>query len=137
MKAIFVSVVVILVGIGSCSHLPNQKPLIGNYDLQGHDYSGRLIFKGAIRFTSFENMKVSGTCKVMKVDNTFEGAVNKDGVCEGTVSNDQITLDLAPTLSDAGLVFEGHWSERRLTGTWRIESLLGGKTFGTFEAVKQ
>jgi len=137
MKIIVVSVLVTLVAFGYCGYSRKQKPLVGNYDLQGHDYSGRLIFNGAISLTYFENTELNGTCKVVKVENTFEGAVNKDGACEGKVSGDKITLNLAPNLSDGGLVFEGHWSESRIAGTWRIESMLGAKTFGTFEAVKQ
>jgi hypothetical protein len=73
----------------------------------------------------------------VKVAETFEGAVSKDGPCEGKVAGDKVTLDLAPSLSDGGLVLEGHWSVGRIAGTWRIESMVGGKTFGTFEAVKQ
>ena len=137
MRTIGFLMVVIVVGFGHCSQSREQRPLVGNYDLQGHDYSGKLIFKGAISLTSFENTELNGTCKVVKVENTFEGAVNKDGPCEGKVSGDKITLNLAPGLSDGGLVFEGHWNESRISGSWRIESMLGGKTLGTFEAVKQ
>ena len=137
MKVFLVSVLIMLVGIGSCSHSRNEKPLIGDYDLQGYDYAGKLIFNGAIRFSSLESTEVKGTCKVVKLDNSFEGVVDKDGPCEGRVSGDEITLDLAPTLSDGGLVFDGHWSESRIRGTWRIESLQGGQTFGTFEAAKE
>lgn len=137
MKTFVISALVLLVGFGHCGSSRNQIPLVGKYDLQGHDYSGRLIFKGAISLTSFENSEVKGICKVVKVAETFEGAVNKDGPCEGKVAGDKVTLDLAPRLSDGGLVFEGHWSERRIAGTWMIDSMTGGKTLGTFEAVKQ
>jgi hypothetical protein len=138
MKIMVVLLLVILVGIGYCGHSRNQKPLVGNYDLQGRDYSGKLIFNGAIRITSFENMELNGTCKVVELDHRFEGAVNKNnGPCEGKVSGDEITLDLAPDLDDGGLVFEGHWNESRITGTWMIESVLGGERLGTFEAVKR
>jgi hypothetical protein len=137
MKIMVCSVLLILIGLGYCSHFRKQDPLVGNYNLQGHDYSGRLIFNGTISMTSFENTELKGTCKVMQVETTFEGAVNKNGPCEGKISDDKIMLNLAPNLSDGGLVFEGNWSEGRIVGTWRIESMLGAKTLGTFEAVKQ
>lgn len=137
MKTIVISALVLLLGFGNCSHSRDQSPLVGKYDLQGHDYSGRPIFNGVLSLTSFDNSELKGMCKVVKVAETFEGAVNTDGQCEGKVSGDKITLDLAPGLFDGGIVFEGHWSEGRIEGTWRIESMAGGKTFGTFEAVNQ
>lgn len=137
MKTIVIFALVLLVGFGQCGHSRDQSSLAGKYNLQGHDYSGRLIFNGAISLTSLDNAELKGICKVVKVAETFEGAVDKDGPCEGKVEGANVTLDLAPSLSDGGLVFEGHWSEGRISGTWRIESMGGGKTFGPFEAVKQ
>jgi hypothetical protein len=137
MKTVITIVLVVLLGMGYCDHRRDQNTLLGNYDLQGYDYSGKLIFNGSITFTSFENTELTGTCKVIKVDSGFEGAVNKDGPCAGEVSGDRITLYLSPTLSDGGVDFEGHYTESRLTGTWRIQNVAGGKTFGTFEAIKQ
>lgn len=135
--AITMFVLILVTGLVDCSrHSSSEGSLIGNYELQGHEYSGQLIFTGAILITSLENSELKGMCKVVKVNEAFEGAVSKDGPCEAKVSGDKITLDLAPSLSDGGLVFEGHWSEGRISGTWRIESVAGGKTFGTFDAVK-
>ncbi len=138
MKMIVLSSLMLLLAFGSCSRSRGHSSLVGKYDLQGHDYAGQLIFKGTISFTDLNNNQVKGNCKVVKVAQTFRGAVDKkDGPCEGEVSGNKITLDLAPGLSDAGLVFEGQWTDARIDGTWRIESFLGGKTFGTFEAIKQ
>jgi hypothetical protein len=137
MKTIVILTLVLLGGFGHCGHSRDQSSLIGKYNLQGHDFSGRLIFNGAISLTSLENTDLKGKCKVVKVAETFEGTVKTDGPCEGKVAGDKVTLDLAPTLSDGGLFFEGHWSEGRISGTWMIESMAGGKTIGPFEAVKQ
>jgi hypothetical protein len=81
-------------------------------------------------------MEVTGGCKVTKVSDAFTGAIEKDGLCEGKILGDKITLDLAPNMSDGGVVYEGQWSEGYITGTWRIESFAGAKTFGKFEATK-
>jgi hypothetical protein len=137
MKTIVTLTLVLMVGFGQCGHSHDQSSLVGKYDLQGRDYSGTLIFNGAISLTSHQNAELRGTCKVVKVTEAFEGAVNKDGPCEGKVAGDKVTLYLAPNLYDGGLVLEGDWVEGRITGTWMIESMAGGKTFGTFEAVKQ
>ncbi|MGH9931402.1 MAG: hypothetical protein ACREA9_19520 [Pyrinomonadaceae bacterium] len=137
MKTIVILTLVLMVGFGQCGHSRDQSSWVGTYDLQGRDYSGTLIFNGAISIASHQNNELRGMCKVVKVTEAFEGVVNKDGPCEGKVAGDRVTLYLAPNLSDGGLVFEGHWMERRITGTWMIESMAGGRTFGTFEAVKQ
>ena len=137
MKIILLSSLLLLLGLSDCHRSPNQSSLIGKYELQGHDYSSKLIFNGAIVLTSLENDEVKGSCKVVKVAETFRGSVNTDGPCEGKVSGNKITLYLAPGLSDAGVELEGHWGNGRITGTWRIDSMTGGRTFGTFEAVKQ
>ena len=114
-----------------------RRPLFVNYNVQGREGSGRVIFKGTISLTSFENNELNGTCKVVKVENTFAGTVDKDGPCIAEIAGEKITFYLAPQLSDGGVVLEGHWDEHRITGTWRIESIAGGITVGTFEAVKQ
>jgi hypothetical protein len=136
-KTIVISALVLVAAFGNCGHLRNQNTLVGYYDLKGKDYSGRVIFNGSISFTSLENTDLSGICKVVKVSETFNGTVNKDGPCEGKVSGGKVTIYLSPTLSDGGLVFEGDWSEGRIAGTWRIESFAGAKTLGTFEAARK
>ncbi len=137
MKMIVLSSLMLLLAFGSCSRSRGHSPLVGEYDLQGHDYAGQLIFKGAISLTDLNHNQVLGHCKVVKLAQAFRAAVDTDGPCEGKVSGNKITLDLAPGLSDGGLVFEGQWTGTRIEGTWRIESLTGGKTLGTFEALKQ
>lgn len=137
MRMIVLSSLVLLLAFGPCSRSPEHRPLVGKYDLQGHDYAGQLIFKGSISLTDLNSDQVKGHCQVVKVAEAFRGAVDKDGPCEGQISGNKITLDLAPKLSDGGLVFEGQWTDARIEGTWTIESFAGGKTFGTFEALKQ
>ncbi|MFY9622208.1 MAG: hypothetical protein WAM70_00305 [Pyrinomonadaceae bacterium] len=137
MKILVLSSLVMWLCFGSCIRSRDHSPLVGKYELQGYEYSGELIFKGAISLTALDNNQVQGNCKVVKTAEAFQGAVDKDGPCEGKVSGSKITLDLAPGFSDGGLVFEGQWTDARIEGTWRIESMAGAKTFGTFQAIKQ
>lgn len=123
-------------GLSSCTDVRSHT-LEGKYELRGRDYSGSLIFKGTMSLSSFEKGEVKGLCKVVKVAETFSGSVNSDGPCEGKVSGKTMTLDLAPNLSDAGVVFEGSWGEGYIEGTWMIESFAGNKSFGTFKAIRQ
>lgn len=136
MKLLVVCALVMLTTFAQCGRAPVH-PLIGKYDVQGHDFAGKLVFKGAISFTSFAQDTVAGVCKITKVAETFPGAVAKDGLCEGKVSGDKITLDLAPNMSDGGVIFEGQWSDGRIAGNWLIDSFAGARTFGTFEATKR
>ena len=111
--------------------------LLGRYELVGHDNAGRLIFKGVILLTSLDQNGLKGQCKVVKAMEDFEGAVEKDGPCEGSVSGKNVTLDLAPQLADGGLIFEGQFDDGRITGIWMFDTFAGSKPLGKFEAVKK
>ena len=136
-KTILVSALVVVAVFGNCGQLRKGNMLVGYYHLTGKDYSAKVIFNGSMSFTSLEHSELSGICKLVKVSEDFEGSINKDGPCEARVSGSDVTVYLSPTLSDGGLVFEGHYTEGRIIGTWRIESFAGAKTLGIFEAVRE
>ncbi len=48
-----------------------------------------------------------------------------------------VTVDLAPNLSDGGLILEGQFEDGRITGIWRLEGFVGTPALGKFEAVKK
>lgn len=127
-----------LVSITQCNrHSANTTALLGRYELAGHDNVGRLIFTGTILLTSLEQNDLKGQCKVVKATEAFEGAVEKDGPCEGSVADKKVTLDLAPQLADGGLIFEGQFDNGRITGIWMFDTFAGSKPLGVFEAVKK
>jgi hypothetical protein len=131
-----VLIVAMLSAFGFCGVAPRPAPL-DKYDIQGYDFSGNLIFKGAIELIVLERGEVNGQCRLQKVSTTFKGAVDKkDGPCRGSVSGEDIVLDLAPDLDDAGVVFKGRWNEHYIEGTWQVDSFAGDKTFGTFKATR-
>jgi hypothetical protein len=130
---------ILLMGFSHCSRQPAnpQSAMLGRYELVGHDNAGQLIFTGAISLTSLEQAELKGQCKVVKATEAFEGAVDKDGPCEGLVEGNSVTLDLAPSLADGGLIFEGQFDNGRITGIWMFETFAGRKPLGKFEAVKK
>jgi len=129
----------IVVGCAQCRRqsATGDTRILGNYELVGHDKAGRLIFTGNISFTAFDQMDLKGQCKVVQTASEFEGAVDKDGPCEGTLVDNKITLDLAPQLADGGLIFQGQVHDDRITGIWMIETFAGTEPQGKFEAVKK
>lgn len=118
-------------------HSANTPALLGRYELVGRDNAGRLIFKGTILVTSLEQNDLKGQCKVVQATEAFEGAVEKDGPCEGSVAGKNVTLDLAPQLADGGLIFEGQFEDGRITGIWMFDTFAGSEPLGKFEAVKK
>lgn len=137
MKPLIALVLPLLLTLGWCRCSRNQNPLVGEYKIQGHDFAGKRIFNGTISVKTFANDEVKAVCYVVKVADDFEGTVNNNGPCEGETSDDKISLDLAPSMDDGGVLFEGNWSEGHISGTWSIDSFAGAKTFGTFDAVRQ
>ena len=128
-----------LLGFTQCNRQPGNTftALLGKYELVGHDDAGRLIFTGTILLTSLEQNNLKGQCKVVKATEAFEGAIAKDGPCEGSVAGKKVTLDLAPQLADGGLIFEGQLDDGRITGVWMFDTFGGSKPLGKFEAVKK
>jgi hypothetical protein len=45
MKMIVLSSLLLLLAFGHCNRSRDHIPLVGKYDLQGHDYSGKLILR--------------------------------------------------------------------------------------------
>lgn len=123
--------------ITQCNRHSATTALLGRYELVGHDNAGQLIFTGTLLFTSLEQNDLKGQCKVVRATEAFEGAVEKDGPCEGSVAGKNVTLDLAPQLADGGLIFEGQFEDGRITGIWMFDTFAGSKPVGKFEAVKK
>lgn len=139
MKSILaISLLILLMGFAHCNRYPNpQRAMLGRYELVGYDNAGKLIFTGAISLTSLEQNELKGHCKVVEATETLEGAVDKDGPCEGSIIANKVTLDLAPFLDDGGLVLEGQIADARITGIWMFKTFAGSKPQGKFEAVKK
>lgn len=139
MKAILaISGLIVLLGLTHCNQVNNSHAaMLGRYELVGHDDVGRLIFTGTISLTSVDQSDLKGQCKVVKAIEAFEGSVDKDGPCEGTIAGNKVMLDLAPQLADGGLIFEGQFDNDRITGVWMFDTFAGRKPQGKFEAVKK
>jgi len=48
-----------------------------------------------------------------------------------------VSMDLAPSLDDAGLLLDGQFHDGRITGTWRIDGFATSEPLGKFEAAKK
>ena len=137
MRAVLLLLLGLLVGLGHCGQavIPERNPLLGKYVLQARDYDGKAIFDGTLSIDTFENGRIKGQCTLTNVNANL--GFGKDGPWEGEVSGEEIVLDLAPQLDDAGMTLEGHWREGYISGTVTVESFAGGRHVGTFEAQRQ
>lgn len=140
MKTILaVSSLILLMGTYQCSRYPNnpQSSMLGQYELVGYDNSGQLVFTGTISLISLEQNHLKGQCTIAREKYAPEGLVEKNGGCEGLMDGKKVSFDLAPYLDDAGLLLEGQFDDRRISGTWMIDGFVTSEPLGRFEAVKK
>ena len=133
------TLLILVMGFAQCNRCPGsrQSPMLGLYEVAAHDTSGRLIFTGAISLMSLEQNHVKGRCTIKWEKNAPDNFLDEDGDCEGLIEGQVISIDSAPALDDAGLLFEGHFNDDRITGVWRVESFATSPPLGKFEAVKK
>lgn len=133
------TLLILVMGFAQCNRCPGsrQSPMLGHYEVAGHDTSGRLIFRGAISLMSLEQNHVKGTCTIKWEKNALDGVFDEDGDCEGLIEGKVISIDSAPAMDDAGLLLDGQFNDGRITGEWRIDGFATSPPLGKFEAVKK
>ena len=114
-----------------------QSSVLGQYELSAHDNSGQLVFTGTISLTSLEQNHLKGQCTIVREKNAPEGLRDESAGCGGMMDGKMVTIDSAPSLDDAGLLFEGQFNDDRITGIWRVEGFATSPPLGKFEAVKK
>jgi hypothetical protein len=128
-------VFLLLLTTSHCNTKPTN-PILGQYELVGHDASGGLALSGTISFVSLEQNHLKGQCKIIREQNAPEGLYENEGNCEALIDGNKISLDSAPDFDDAGLLLEGEFDGVAIRGIWEMDGFvtrLGGK----FEAVKK
>lgn len=132
-----VACLILLLGFAQCSRRSTspQSSMLGQYEIRGHDSSGRLVFTGTISLTSLEQNHLKGQCTVAWEKNAPEGLLDENGGCEGLMDGKMVSIDSAPSLDDAGLLLEGQFDDGRITGIWRIDGFATSEPLGKFEAV--
>lgn len=138
MKTFVLAGLILLTAFAGCGRQSSpQNPLIGRYELNGHDNSGRRAFTGSISLTSIEQAIIKGRCTIVREKDATEGLVNQTPLCEASVEGKKVTIDLAPFMDDGGLLFEGEFDGARITGVWMFETFAGTQPQGKFVAVKK
>ena len=134
-----VSCLILLLGFTQCSRRSTspQSPMLGQYELSGHDSSGRLAFTGTISLISLEQDHLKGQCTIVGEKYGPEFLFEKNGGCEGLVDGKKVSMDLAPFLDDAGLLLEGELDHGRITGVWMLDGFATSPPLGKFEAVRK
>ena len=134
-----VMTLIFVVWSASCSRQPDgppRHPLIGRYVLAGYNDSGQLIFTGEISLTSVEQNHVKGRCVIKPNENAPQGLFEQNGDCDGLLEGKKLDMDLAPSMDDGGVLFEGEIDGGRIRGVCLFDSFVGSHPFGRFEAVK-
>ena len=135
LKLIALSCVIV---ISQCGHLPKDSgSILGQYDIVAHDNAGRRAFTGTISLTALEQTGASGQCKIVRDSGAAETILDQSPRCQAVMNGENITIDLAPSLDDGGLILEGKRSRGQISGSWRFKSISGGSPQGKFEAAKK
>ena len=126
-------------GISQCNHYSDKvKPFpLGNYQLAGYDNSGQLVFTGTILLISLEQNHLKGRCKIVRRQEAPIGLFDQNTGCEGLLNGKDLSMDLAPSLDDAGLLLDGQVDVGRINGYWRLDGFVTSEPLGKFEAVKR
>lgn len=133
------TLLILVMGFAQCNRCSGsrQDPMLGLYEVAGHDAAGRLIFTGAISLSSLEQNHLKGRCIIKWEHNAPDGVFDEDGGCEGLIEGKVVSIDSAPSMDDAGLLLDGQFNDGRIAGTWRIDGFATSPPLGNFEAVKK
>ena len=124
--------------MSQCIHRDEgQNSILGRYELAGHDNAGRLVFTGTISLISLKQNLVEGQCTIVTHEPAPEGLFEKNGICEGLMDGNKLSMDMAPYLDDAGLLLEGQFDKARISGMWMLDGFVTSEPLGKFDAVKK
>jgi hypothetical protein len=137
MKTSILAALILLTGFAGCRGSSSRSALIGRYELQGQDRWGRRAFTGSILLTSIDQKIFKGRCTIEREKDTQEGLVDQTPLCEASVDGKKVTIDLAPSMDDGGLLFEGEYDGTQIRGVWMFDSHAGSQPQGKFVAVKK
>jgi hypothetical protein len=130
---------ILLAALGQCTHSLDkpQDPILGYYELRGNNNSGTLAFTGHIEIESREGNDLKGHCKIVRESSASQNLFDQDSRCEAVLKGEKIDFDLAPSMDDGGLLFEGELEEGRITGVWLFDGFAASPPQGPFLAVKR
>jgi hypothetical protein len=126
------------IGFTNCNRRPKPaSSMLGQYEFVGVDHSGKRAFTGTIALTYQKGTFANGQCKIIKERDAALTIWDENPRCEATLDGNKITIDFAPSLYDAGLIFEGDLGDDRMVGHWMFKSVVGSVPEGKFDAVKK
>lgn len=127
----------LLLGLCQCNHNRSVvNSMLGKYELVAHDNSGQLAFTGTITVLSVDQNFLRGRCLINRQKNAPEAVLDNNAGCEALVDGKKVSFDLAPSLDDAGLLLDGEFNDRGISGTWKLDGFVTSQSLGRFEAVK-
>ena len=116
----------------SCSTNP-----LGNnrYSYTAYDSTGHPVVTGWIKIEISDSNRVEGSWYLTKTRSSIKTThATGDGMLEGTIDNNGISLDLNPGWRDNNTVLVGKFEDNKITGKWAWISFIGITEEGTFIA---
>ena len=120
--------------------------IVGVYHYTGFDDKGIKIIEGRFTVDSVEPRKINQETQMIVIGTwDFEEVVHRDhigkqvglGKLDGSITGDEVVIDLNPNIDDANVYLRGRLNGNRLSGTWSFNGEGGPISHGSFEAVKE
>ncbi len=131
---LFLLVILISSLLVYCSSSTN--PLGNNrYSYTAYDSTGHPVVTGWIKIEISDSNRVEGSWYLTKTRSSVKTThATGDGMLEGTIDNNGISLDLNPGWRDNNTVLVGKFEDNKITGKWAWISFIGITEEGTFIA---
>jgi hypothetical protein len=131
------SLMVCAICVIQCARHRPTDPLLGGYDIVAADNTGKRVFTGTMSLTSRDANGATGRCTITRESTAPVGVVDQSAPCLAVLEGQEITIDLAPSLDDGGLILQGRIDGGRMSGEWGFKSVVGHLWDGKFEATKK
>lgn len=129
---------IFLICVANCNRPANPvASMLGRYEFIGYNNSGQRVFTGTISLTSLDQKYMNGQCSIVRERDAAPTILDQNPRCRALLEEKKITIDFAPSLDDAGIIFEGEIGDDRMAGLWMFKTFAGTQPQGKFEAVKK
>lgn len=119
---------------------------LGDYTYTSYDKDGAKVVEGRLSITAVEPRRIGadevpqikGNWEFRKVGNQEKiGRQVGSGDLTGSITRDEIYINLNPNMSDANVFLRGTINEKRFHGKWTFSAYTGPVSEGTFEAIRK
>jgi hypothetical protein len=108
------------------------------FQYQAFDNSGTQVISGWIQIKFIKPNEIVGLWNLSKIGNPVNiGHQVGEGKLEGSVENNELSINLNPDMLDDNVMLIGKLSDNRFEGKWNYFTKMGAISGGLFKAIKK